>query len=311
MNNSNRFYRGLTTLTVVAILTGIAAFGPRPAGAGGRHSHWHSDDSRYTVKEDETIRKSFTLTGEHPLADVDNVFGSIEVVGTSGNTVEMVVVKTIRAESKDDLELAKKEVTLDVTEKEGGVKMYVNGPFRCQCNDRCGSCRRDEGHRGYVVEMNFQLRVPANANLRLRTVNDGDIDVKGVGGDFQLDNVNGGIHVEDAAGSGRAKTINGDVRVTFRVNPTQNSEFSSLNGAVELYFVKGLSADFRFKTFNGGVYTDFELTSLPQRGTTQESKNGKYVYKTDRYTGGRIGAGGPEIKVENFNGDIKVLERHV
>jgi len=41
----------------------------------------------------------------------------------------------------------------------------------------------------------------------------------------------------------------------------------------------------------------------------QERRNGKLVFRTDRYTGGRVGSGGPEIKLENLNGDIRVLER--
>jgi hypothetical protein len=43
----------------------------------------------------------------------------------------------------------------------------------------------------------------------------------------------------------------------------------------------------------------------------QEERHGeKFVFRADRYTGVRIGAGGPEIKVENLNGDIRILENH-
>jgi hypothetical protein len=100
------------------------------------------------------------------------------------------------------------------------------------------------------------------------------------------------------------------VKVTFRENPRADSEFASLNGIVELYFAKNLSADFRFKTLNGGIYTDYALTALPPRPPVQERRNGKLVFRTDRYTGGRVGSGGPEIKLENLNGDLRVLERH-
>ena len=130
-----------------------------------------------------------------------------------------------------------------------------------------------------------------------------------MGGDFSVRNVNGEIEMSEVAGSGSARTVNGGVKVTFRENPRANSEFASLNGSVELQFAKNLSADFRFKTLNGAVYTDYSLTALPERPPVQERRNGKLVFRTDRYTGGRVGSGGPEIKLENLNGDIRVLER--
>jgi len=53
------------------------------------------------------------------------------------------VEKTLRAESKQDLELARKEVTLDITQQDGVLKLYVNGPFRCHCDEDCHGRRRD------------------------------------------------------------------------------------------------------------------------------------------------------------------------
>jgi hypothetical protein len=61
---------------------------------------------------------------------------------------------------------------------------------------------------------------------------------------------------------------------------------------------------------NGKVYSDFEMTMLPAHPVSSEQHGTKFVFRTDRYTGGRIGSGGPEVKAENLNGDIRVLERH-
>jgi hypothetical protein len=43
---------------------------------------------------------------------------------------------------------------------------------------------------------------------------------------------------------------------------------------------------------------------------TEERHAGKVVFHTDRFTAGRVNAGGPEIKIENLNGDIRILENH-
>jgi len=264
-------------------------------------------DRDLPVQEQETIQKSFSMSGiEHKSLEVDNVWGSIEVVGTNSDNVQLTIKKSIRAESKDKLELARKEVTLDITEQQGYLKLYVNGPFRCHCDDGCGHREFD----GYVVKMDFQLQVPRAIDVKLKTVNEGRISVRDINGNFLVRNVNGDVEMNNIAGSGTAHTVNGPVKVSFRQNPHENSEFRTVNGDVELRFAQGLAADFRFKTFNGSIYSDFPVTALPVRTVQEEHHGAKVVFRADRYTGVRVNSGGPEIKVENLNGDIRILENH-
>src|SRR6185503_12654986 len=81
------------------------------AAYAGRHDR----GAEYKVQQQEVIRNSYPVpaTAAREL-EVDNVFGNVEVVGTSGDQVELVVNKTIYAESDAKAENAKKEVTLDV-----------------------------------------------------------------------------------------------------------------------------------------------------------------------------------------------------
>ena len=272
-------------------------------------------DHDYPVQDQETIRKSFPLTGgaAHRSLAIDNVFGSIEITGTDSSEVQLVVNKKLRAETKAKLELARKEVTLDITDQPDSLKLYVNGPFRCQCDTCCNGCSRCNGVHwddpGYVVVWDFHLQVPRNTDLELRTVNSGHIEVADVTGSFIVRNVNGTIEMTNVAGSGTAHTVNGHVKVTFRENPKEISSFVTVNGAVDLYFARNLSADFRLKTFNGGIYTDFPVTALPVPAAQQEREGSKFVYRANRYTGARVGSGGPEIKIETLNGDIRILEK--
>jgi hypothetical protein len=278
----------------------------RPVRAAGGDD---DSDSGMRLQEKETIRKTFNLAAANKALDVDNIFGSIEVTGGQGDQVQLVVNKTISAESKDKMEAAKKEVTLDITDQPDLLKLYVNGPFRCNCGNGSDGCSGWHGDRGYTVKMDFQLQVPRNIEVRLKTVNSGHVRVQDVTGNFSVHNVNGGIEMQNVAGSGVAKTVNGPVKVTFRENPREKSDFATINGNVDLYFVRGLAGDFRFKTMNGAVYSDFEMTSLPAQPASAERRGTKFVFRSDRFTGGRVGSGGPEIKAENLNGDIRVLER--
>lgn len=276
---------------------------PETASAKGR-----DDDDRYlSSRDEEKIQKSFTLPAAgHKALEIDNVWGSIEVVADTTDKVELTVARTNQAESKEKLERAKKEVTLDVTQEEGALKLYVNGPFRCQCDD-CWHSRDDEGYR---VKMDFNVHVPRDIDIKVKTVNEGRVKVSNVNGSFVVRNVNGDIEMNNMAGSGTARTVNGPVTVSFRQNPRENSDFKTVNGNVELRFAHDLSADFRFKTFNGGIYSDFPVTALPVHAIQAEHKGGKVLYRADRFTGARVNAGGPEIQVENLNGDIRILENH-
>ena len=307
MNN-----RILVSIFLVAIALGACYAPPTSVQAGAQFGR-HEDDSDFSmpVQEQETIQKTFSVGAARKLLDVDNIFGSIEVVGGQSDQVQLVVNKSIRAESKERMEAAKKEVTLDITDQSDLLKFYVNGPFRCNCNcDGDGCCGGWHGDRGYIVKMDFQLQVPRNMDLKLKTVNSGRVSVRDVIGNFSVHNVNGGIDMQDVGGGkALARTVNGGVKVVFRENPKENSDFGTINGPVELYFTRGLSADFRFKTMNGHVYSDFAMTSLPMKAATAERRDGRFVFRTDRYTGGRVGGGGLEIKADNLNGDIRVLER--
>ena len=259
------------------------------------------------VQEQETIQKSFSMAGvRHRSLEIDNVWGSIEVVGTNSDQVQLTVKKAARAESKDKLEQARKEVTLDITEQAGSLKLYVNGPFRCNCNDGCG-------HRefeGYIVKMDFQIQVPRDIDIKGKTVYEGRVVVRDISGNFLVRNVNGEVEMDNIAGSGTARTVNGPVKVSFRQNPRESSDFHTINGNVELRFAQGLAADFRFKTFNGSIYSDFPVTALPVRAIQEEHHGAKVVFHADRYTSVRVNSGGPEIKVENLNGEIRILENH-
>ncbi len=260
------------------------------------------------VEEKATVEKNFTIANPQAArVEVENVWGDIRVTGTSGREVKIIARETISADSKERLDAARQEVKLDITQKGDTVRAYVDGPFRCDCSEGRRGSRR--GRLGYKVTYDFEIQAPAEAAVYLRTVNDGEIRVAGIGGDYDIENINGGAEVADAAGSGRVYALNGGVKVTFRRNPRAESSFGSLNGPVDLYFQPDLSADLRMKTFNGEIYSDFPVTALPRKPGKSDRRDGRTVYKSYRWASARIGNGGPEIELDGFNGDIRILKR--
>ncbi len=264
-------------------------------------------DSRGSFPEvqKEAIQKTL---GFSPVAGpkevvVDNVIGFIHVSGYDGQAVQMELDRTTRGRTRSDLALAAREVELRIFEQGNRIELYVDGPFRC----RDGSKR--SRRLDYRVNCDFRLKVPRACGLRLRTVTDGDLEVENVSGNFDLENVNGGIQMNEVSGPGSAHTVNGAVKVLFSRNPESDCSFKSVNGDLDVALRPGMSGDFWFKTFNGDAYTDFDLTSLPQPVSTAERRGGKYVYRSNRFFGGRAGKGGPQIRLDTFNGNIRVTSR--
>ncbi|HEV8043442.1 MAG TPA: hypothetical protein VGP62_31480 [Bryobacteraceae bacterium] len=253
----------------------------------------------------ETIRQTLPAAAR---LEVDNVHGYIHVSGYTGSEIQVVAEKTIEAESAERLEAAKREVKLDVSRSGDALILFVDGPFRCHCEDnRWGT--RDHGHRGYRVTFDFEIKVPVATILRLGTVNNGDVRVENTTGDFDISNVNRGIEMTEVAGSGRVHTVNGPIHVLFAKNPAGACSFGTVNGSIETSFRGSLNADVRVKTFNGQAFTDYDVTALPRLVSAGERRDGKFVYHSDDFNGMRIGSGGPELKYDTLNGSIRIINR--
>lgn len=247
----------------------------------------------WPVREQQTIQKAFTVSGSPTQLVVKNVNGWVHVTGTGGSQVRVTAHETIRAETGNDLQQAKREVKLDMTEQAGTVTIAYDSP-------------RNGGHRSYNVRYDIDVQVPRNAATDVGTVN-GPIQVAGVAGHFDVHSVNGPITMTAIAGSGDAHTVNGPIAVHFSRNPSAASSFKTVNGAVDAYFQKGLSADLRFHTLHGGIYSDFDVSPMASNASASvERSNGKFVYRSSRVGAARVGAGGPELSFDTLNGSIRV-----
>jgi len=61
--------------------------------------------------------------------------------------------------------------------------------------------------------------------------------------------------------------------------------------------------------FPEALLGDFDTSRLAGLAPVAERRDGKFIYRSDRGTGLRIGAGGPELLFETLNGDIRILQR--
>lgn len=262
----------------------------------------HGD--RYRVEKKGEVKRTLHFQDPSKSKDlqVDNIFGSIVVTGYEGKEVKLFARKTIKARTEGRIQKAEEEVKLDITEEGNVVDIYVDGPFRDQNNNR-GNWRDP----GYQVHYDFDIKVPRKTNIYLKTATDGDIRISNIEGEFQIRHADGKIVMRDIVGAGTATTAAGDVEVHFAKNPDSDCSFKTVAGDIHVVFLKNLSADFLLKARYGDAYSDFPVSLLPvQSSATEERKNGKYVYRSNASVGVRIGAGGPEIKMDTLAGDILI-----
>jgi hypothetical protein len=155
------------------------------------------------------------------------------------------------------------------------------------------------------------VKVPKKTSVSISTVNDGDIEVRGVEGELELNSTNGSITALDVAGSVVAHTTNGDVKVTFTsIQPGKSMSFVTFNGDVDVTFPPGLKADLRIKTGQGEIYTDFDFALVPVDSEMKTERSGKkYRVQLDQDVRARIEGGGAEMHFNTWNGDIFIRKR--
>jgi hypothetical protein len=265
--------------------------------------------SRFPVADESTITRTLTFGGGGDRAfDLRLINGSIRVVGTDQDAVQITLRKVIRAESDADLADAQREVALDFVDRRTRIEAIVRDRNGYLCGEHSQGRNNERSRPRYEVSFDAEVQVPRTVNLRLCTINGGDVRVEGTTGDFEVSNVNGRIDMEQVAGSGSARTVNGPVTVSFTENPREASVFHTVNGNVVVRFQDGLAADLKMKTFNGGLFTDFDVQPLAQDVTGQtERRTGRFVYRASDFTQVRAGGGGPEHTFETLNGNVRAL----
>lgn len=261
------------------------------------------------VVRESTIARTLRFGGSGERTLVVRLFrGSITVAAWEGADVAFEARRRIRASSSAAAADAEREVTLEVADGAPMVGAIVREPHGEVCGTPSDRPRGWAWRPAYEVRFDVTVRVPAQTRLALCTIDGGDIGVQGTSGDFQVSNVNGRITMTAIGGSGDVETVNGAVEVSFAAAPRRASRFKTINGDVAVTFPPSLSAVLRMKTFNGGLFTDFEVEPLAEaRPLSGERRGAATVYRSNGPTRVRVGAGGPEMTFDTFNGDVRIV----
>lgn len=233
-------------------------------------------------KETAEWRKSYELRPGGKL-EISNVNGKIDVQPSSGNTVEVIALKTGKGTSPEAARQALERIEIQETVSPSSVRLITK-------------MQQGSGlFGGGGLEVQYTVRVPSGAEVKLSTVN-GGIELTGLDGQVTAETTNGGIKARDVSGSIDASTTNGGVEVELSQVPEGGVRLGCTNGGIVLRLPSSARATISARITNGGI--DTSGIQLSQTGESSK-----------RRLDGTLNGGGPRIELEGTNGGIRISGR--
>lgn len=236
-------------------------------------------------REQETAewRKTFELQSGGRV-EVDNVNGTIDVRPGQGGAVEIYAKRIAKAGSKEAAREALERIQILDTAGGGVIKVET---------------KMDRSPGGIFnhsqMQVEYVVRVPADADVKVSTVN-GGIEITGLSGRINAETTNGGIRGHDIAGELDAVTTNGGVEVDLAAVPEGGVKLECTNGGIQVRVPKDAKATISARVANGGI--DTGGLNLATRGES-----------THRRLDADLNGGGPRIALEGTNGGIRISGR--
>ncbi|WP_438480805.1 DUF4097 family beta strand repeat-containing protein [Oleiharenicola lentus] len=201
--------------------------------------------------------KPGTLRVEMPWAD-------ISVEATDGDTVSVTSTLTNKNQKVDrpgGLRRLDNQTSFELVEKDNVVSIALVGDSRMVSHDA-----------------EFKILVPRSMALNLKTNVGGDVRVKNVEGDIEVNNLNGEVKLEGISGSAVVNTMNGEVDITYATVPTKPIAITSMNGEVDLRIPSDTKANVRIRSHNGSILTDFDEDVLKTKTEGKSGSQHSYSY---------------------------------
>ncbi|MDP1580052.1 MAG: hypothetical protein Q8M02_07230 [Candidatus Didemnitutus sp.] len=198
---------------------------------------------------DKASRIKFSDPAKPGLLKLSLPWADVKITGTDGD--EVVVTSTLAQKQtkhqidKDGFRRLDDDVTFELNEKNNVVTLAIAGE-----------------HHWSSHGTEFTIQVPRNTNLIVRTQAGGNITIKNIDGDIDVNGMNGEISLTDIGSSAVVNTMNGEVVATFRRAPTKPVSITSMNGEIDLRLPADTKANLRLRTHNGSVRTNFGEDAL-------------------------------------------------
>src|SRR5258708_4615552 len=219
---------------------------------------------RADENEGSTATVKLSAPGKPATLSLDMPWADIHITGVDGDTITVessLNQKSTKPARPGALRRLDDEVSFELVEKDNLVTLRLAG---------------DNPWAGHDAE--FKISVPRAMALSIKTDAGGDLVVKGVEGDVEINNMNGEVKLDGLVGSAVINTMNGEVRAVYAKAPEKPVSITSMNGEVDLRLPADTKANIRLRTHNGSILTDFSDDALKNTSEGTGSKNSAYIF---------------------------------
>ena len=140
--------------------------------------------------------------------------------------------------------------------------------------------------------VDYDVKMPRSGNLTVKTTN-GEITVRAIAGFVKVETVNGDIELTGLERGADVSAINGRVRLELASVGENGIRCKTTNGQIIVTLPSGAKATLAARVTNGVVHTENLAIQA-----TEESR---------RRLDATIGGGGPEIRLDTTNGEIRIV----
>ena len=254
------------------------------------------------AQRDVNETRPLSMTGS---VSVSNTEGSVKVIGWSNAQVE--ITGTLGADVEE----------LEIDGDSAELRIEVKAP----------------GHREWL-ETDLVLRVPVSASVEVESVS-ANIEVEGVTGSVELESVSGWARISGRPAELAVETVSGDITVaesaprtdlesvsgaiTVQGGLLESASIETVSGDISYSGDLGRGGSYQFESMSGGVTitvpsdvsAGFDVTTF---SGDIDSDLGPKPRHTSKYTPEQelefvAGAGGAEVTVESFSGQVKIRTR--
>jgi DUF4097 and DUF4098 domain-containing protein YvlB len=249
----------------------LTVFLVAPVAAQRNQNRDRDQDRDRGPRETETIERTLSL-GAGGTVRLKTFSGRVNITGTGGS---QVVIKAVRRASRERLD----DIKLEITQSGNVIDIDANH-------------RQVERHNDNVVETDFDIQVPNQARLDLRTFS-APVTVNGVAGNLEVDGFSSEIRLTEVSGPMRVKTFSGAIHVQARSwNDGDDLNANTFSGDITLRLPENARGAITFDSFSGSFNSD-----LPVTMTSSSKRN---------FRGTLNGGGSGDFKLNTFSGDVTI-----
>lgn len=227
------------------------------------------------VESTEPFSRAFKV-GKGSALMVSNISGNIQISPGGGDQIEVQALKHAWGPNAEQAKQHLGDAVIEAHATGNRVELRVEH-----------AARRD----GRGVDVEFDVKVPADASVELRTVS-GDMRVTNVKGEIRVQGVSGNLALEGTPRLVMVKSVSGDISLTNAGADAQLS-VSTVNGDLQVQTLSARSLD--LNTVNG----DIRIGGWSGDRAHIRTLDGDLDLQTSLVKGGRD-------EIESHSGDVQV-----